>query len=209
MTAATASEVRGDIRRLCHSGLEWVALSEQAGKLIRKAVPHERVCWHPTDPASSLVMGSYVENLSTEGLPPLSWCEYAIEDLNKWAFLARRPRPVGILSRAAHGHPEHSPRFRELLRPLGIGWELRGSFVTDSACWGTIGIYRDRGEPDFSDEEADFLAGISGSLGEGFRRALLIASVETEQDPDGPGLLLLDDEDNVTSITATAERWLD
>src|SRR5215203_4883285 len=70
MTAATASEVRGDIRRLCHSGLEWVALSEQAGKLIRKAVPHERVCWHPTDPASSLVMGSYVENLSTEGLPP-------------------------------------------------------------------------------------------------------------------------------------------
>ena len=29
-----------------------LALSEQAGKLIRRVVPHERVCWHPTDPAA-------------------------------------------------------------------------------------------------------------------------------------------------------------
>jgi DNA-binding CsgD family transcriptional regulator len=208
MTAATASEVRGDIRRLCHSGLDWVALSERAGKLIRRVVPHERVCWHPTDPATFLVTGSYLENLSGEGLPPLSWCEYAVEDVNKWAFLARTPWPVGILSRATRGHREQSPRYRELLRPLGIGWELRGSFVADSACWGTVGIYRDPGEPDFSDEEAAFLAAISSTLGEGFRRALLISSITTEESPDGPGLLLLDEDDNITSITATAERWL-
>jgi DNA-binding CsgD family transcriptional regulator len=209
MSAATASEVRGDIHELCHRGLDWVALSERAGRLIRRVVSHERVCWHPTDPATFLVTGSYVENLSGEGLPPLSWCEYAVEDVNKWAFLARSPWPVGILSRATRGHREHSPRFRELLRPLGIGWELRASFVTDAACWGTVGIYRDPGEPDFSDEEAAFLAGISSTLAEGFRRALLISSITTEENPDGPGLLLLDDEDNVTSITPTAERWLD
>jgi DNA-binding CsgD family transcriptional regulator len=209
MSGATASEVRREMGDLCHRGLDWVALSEQAAKLIRRVVPHERVCWHPTDPATLLVTGSYVENLSGEGLPPLSWCEYAVEDVNKWAFLARSPLPVGILSRATRGHPEQSPRFRELLRPQGIGWELRGSFVADSGCWGTIGIYRDLGEPDFSDEEAAFLAGISNTLAEGFRRALLISSITTEENPDGPGLLLLDEEDNVTSITATAERWLD
>jgi hypothetical protein len=77
--------------------------------------------------------------------------------------------------------------------------------VTDSACWGTLGIYRDGGEPDFSDEEAAFLAGISSTLGEGFRRVLLISSMVTEENPDGPGLLLLNDDDNVTSITPTAE----
>jgi DNA-binding CsgD family transcriptional regulator len=209
MTAATASDVRGDIRRLCHSGLDWVTLSERAGELIRRVVPHERVCWHPTDPATFLVTGSYVENLFGDGLPPLSWCEYAVDDVNKWAFLARTPWPVGILSRAARGHREQSPRFRELLRPQGIGWELRASFVADSACWGTVGIYRDRGEPDFSDEEAAFLAGISSTLAEGFRRALLISSITTEENPDGPGLLLLDEEDNVASITPAAERWLE
>jgi DNA-binding CsgD family transcriptional regulator len=205
----TASEARKKIRRLCHRGLDWVALSEQAGKLIRRVVPHERVCWHPTDPATLLVTGSYVENLFGDGLPPLTWCEYAVEDVNKWSFLARSPWPVGILSRATHGHREQSPRYRELLRPQGIGWELRASFVTDSACWGTLGIYRDRGEADFSDAEAAFLAAISSTLGEGFRRALLLSSVVTEENPDGPGLLLLDDEDGVTSITPAAERWLD
>jgi DNA-binding CsgD family transcriptional regulator len=209
MTAATVSEARRDIHRLCHSGLDWVALSEQAGKLIRGVVPHERVCWHPTDPATFLVTGSYVENLVSEGLPPLSWCEYAVEDVNKWSFLARSPWPVGILSRATRGHPEQSTRFRELLRPLGVGWELRASFVTDSACWGATAICRNRDEPDFSDEEAAFLAGISSTLAEGFRRALLINSVVTERDADGPGLVLLDDENNITSITPAAEEWLD
>jgi DNA-binding CsgD family transcriptional regulator len=209
MTAATVSEARRDIHRLCHSGLDWVALSEQAGKLIRGVVPHERVCWHPTDPATFLVTGSYVENLVSEGLPPLSWCEYAVEDVNKWSFLARSPWPVGILSRATRGHPEQSTRFRELLRPLGVGWELRASFVTDSACWGATAICRNRDEPDFSDEEAAFLAGISSTLAEGFRRALLINSVVSERDADGPGLVLLDDENNITSITPAAERWLD
>ncbi len=81
--------------------------------------------------------------------------------------------------------------------------------MTDSACWGTLGIYRDRGEPDFSDKEAAFLAGISSTLGEGFRRALLISSVVTEENPDGPSLLLLDDDDSVTSISRAAERWLE
>jgi hypothetical protein len=39
---------------------------------------------------------------------------------------------------------------------------------------GNGGLYRDRGEPDFNDEEAAFVAGIAPTPGEGFRRALLI-----------------------------------
>jgi DNA-binding CsgD family transcriptional regulator len=208
MNAATAREVGRDITSLCHRGLDWVALSKEAGQLIRKVVPHERVCWHPADPATLLLTDAYLENLSPVGLPPLTWSEYAVEDVNKWAFLARSPWPVGILSRATQGHPERSPRYREILRPLGIGWELRASFVTDSTCWGMLGIYRNQEEPDFTDHEAAFVARVSSTLGEGFRRALLISSVVTEEDPDGPGLLLLDDEDNVVSITPSAERWL-
>lgn len=174
MTSAAAGEVRGQIRQLCHRGLDWAALREQAGELIRRVIPHERACWYPTDPATLLVTGSYVENLCGDGSPPLSWCEYAVEDVNKWSFVARSPWPVGILCRATHGHRDQSPRYRELLRPQGIGWELRASFVADSACWGTVGLYRDRGEPDFNDEETAFVAGIAPTPGEDFRRALLI-----------------------------------
>lgn len=209
MSAATANEVQREITALCHRGLDWAALSKQASRVIRKVVPHERVCWHPTDPATFLITGSYLENLFGTGLPPLPWCEYAVEDVNKWSFLARSPWPVGILSRATQGHPELSTRFRELLEPQGIGWELRASLVSDSVCWGALALCRDRKDPDFSDAEAAIIARISSTLGEGFRRAQLISSAAPGDDPDGPGLLLLDQEHNVLSITPAAERWLD
>jgi hypothetical protein len=111
MRADVASEVRRELTGLSHRGLDWVEFSEQGSNLIRRVVPHGRACWHPTDPGTLLVTGSYLENLFGQGLPPLTWCEYAVEDFNKWSFLARSPWPVGILSRATHGQPEHNPRF--------------------------------------------------------------------------------------------------
>lgn len=85
--------------------------------------------------------------------------------------------------------------------PYTAGFERFNHHTDAAGSSRSRSAYRDPGEPDFSDEEAAFLAEISSTLAEGFRRALLISSITTEENPDGPGLLLLDDEDNVTSIT--------
>jgi DNA-binding CsgD family transcriptional regulator len=104
---------------------------------------------------------------------------------------------------------EHSTRYRELLRPNGIEWELRASLVADGTCWGVIGLYRGPGESDFDHAEAAFVGAASRTLAEGFRRALLVAAVATDETPDGPGLIVLDPHDSTESLTPPAQRWLE
>jgi DNA-binding CsgD family transcriptional regulator len=204
-----AHNVRQDIIRLCHQGLDWVTLARRATERIGRVVPHESSCWHTIDPATLLLTGSFVQQLADGGFPLFTQCEYAREDVNKWSFLAQCHWPVGILTRVTHGDRDQSVRFRELLYPQGIEWELRASLVSDSLCWGALGFYRHRGEPDFNDREAAFVASIAVVLADGFRRALLVSAVETDDAPDGPGLILLDDRNGVDSISPAAERWLD
>ena len=54
------------------------------------------------------------------------------------------PRKAATLSEATGGHPERSPRFRDLLAPAGIGPELRSAFVADGATWGALILVRPR-----------------------------------------------------------------
>jgi DNA-binding CsgD family transcriptional regulator len=207
--ADLAATVRQDLVRLCQQGLDWVTLARRVTELIQPAVPHESSCWHTLDPATLLLTGSFVHHLADGGFPLFTHCEYALEDVNQWSFLAQSPWPVGILTRATHGRPAQSVRYRDLLQPQGVEWELRASLVSDSVCWGALGFYRHRGEPDFTDEEAAFVAAISGILAGGFRRALLVRAVLTDDVPDGPGLILLDERNGVDSISPAAEQWLD
>jgi DNA-binding CsgD family transcriptional regulator len=130
--------------------------------------------------------------------------------VNKWTHLARRPKPVGVLSEATHGHPEQSPRFRDLLAPRGIGHELRASFVSDNQCWGYLGIYRDRGCSDFSDDDVAFMLDIGAQIADGMRRALLIGAVTSPtRDAPIPGVVLVDSSGQISGLTTAAQELLD
>jgi hypothetical protein len=59
LRADAANEVRRELTGLSRRGLHWVEFSEQASNLIRRVVPHERACWHPTDPGTLLVSAPY------------------------------------------------------------------------------------------------------------------------------------------------------
>lgn len=203
-------QARKQISWLCDDGLDWVTLTREATRLLQRVVPFERVCWHPIDPSTLLLTGSVTENLPDGGLPLLTWLEYASEDVNQWAALSRLRTPVGVLSEAAEGDRTRSRRYRELLRPMGLGWELRAALVSDSSCWGALGLYRDEHEQDFAAEEAEFVASVSDLLGEGFRRALIAEAIEEAgDDPDEPGLVLLDADGQTQAISPAAQRLLD
>jgi hypothetical protein len=135
-----------EIVRLCHSGLNVDSWMDETMRTVRRHVPYDRSCWHTVDPATLLFTSMTQENLGEE--PRLPSYEYEIADVIKCRHLARSPLPVGVLSEATRGHPEQSPRFRDLLAPRGIGDVLRASFVSQGQCWGYLGLYRDRGRPD-------------------------------------------------------------
>src|SRR6185503_13695195 len=145
----TLRRARKEILRLGASGLDWVSFATRATDVIRRVVPFDRSCWHTVDPGTVLFTGSLNQNVGCSG----TWLaehEYVIEDVNKWWFLARSGRLAGATSLATHGDPSRSARHRSH-EAYGIDDELRGSFVSDGAYWGSAGFLRDRGRPWFTE----------------------------------------------------------
>src|SRR5712691_5965526 len=195
-----------EVVSLCHSGLDFVTLFREASSRLRAAVPFDRTCWHTLDPATLLFTSAWSQNLpqGPAVLKKLTGHEYEIDDVNKWAYLAGRDWPVGVLRHATHGCPDLSPRFRELLRPEGIGEELRASFVSGGTGWGALGLYRDHGRDGFDDDEAALLAELSSHLADGVRRALLLDGAAGGTDELGPGLIMLDRANDIEAMNAAA-----
>src|SRR5919109_938912 len=197
---------RAEIARLADSGLDWVTFATRASAVVRRLVPFDRDCWHPVDPGTVLFTGSFAQNMTCSGVW-LAHHEYVVEDVNKWAFLARSGYRAGSLSKATHGNLSLSARYRS--GGGNIADELRGSFVVDGGYWGAAGFLRDPGRPWFDDDEVQLLASLSPLIAEGFRRAILNLSPALEQrSEDSAGLVVFDEQGRVESISEAAERWL-
>lgn len=202
-----AERVRREVGAIAGRGGGWVEMARDLGRVLQRVIPTDRQCWHTIDPDTLLFTAAVAENLPPE--PRLPHHEYAIPDVNSWVALARTGATVGILSRATHGRPEISARYRGLLEPYGIAHEMRASFVAaDGACWGAMSFFRDRGRPDFTDEEAALLRSVAGPIADGFRRSFLVAQVLRADEPEAPGLVLFGPQ-GPESITPSARDWLE
>lgn len=199
-----------EVVSLCHSGLDFVMLFREASARLAAAVPFDRTCWHTLDPATLLFTSAWSQDLphGAAVARKLTSHEYEIDDVNKWSYLAGRDWPVGVLRHATHGCPDLSPRFRDLLRPLGIGDELRASFVSAGAGWGALGLYRDHGRAGFDEDEAALLAELSSHLADGVRRALLLDGAPASTEELGPGLVVLGAANDVEEMNAAAPALL-
>lgn len=194
---------------LCHSGLNLEEFFDEAGRLVRRIVAFDGFCSLSLDPATLLPTSHFTHNsMRPEDVPRLAENEYAREDFNKMAELARAPRPARALSVATSGVPERSPRYREILSANGFSDELRLA-ARDDAAWACFAFYRAEGEPPFAEADVEFVADVSALLAEGVRRAILLAAAPTEDGPDAPGLILLDESGATEAVTPAAQRWLD
>jgi DNA-binding CsgD family transcriptional regulator len=194
---------------LCHSGLDVPGFFDEAGRLVRRIVPFDGFCSLTLDPATLLPTSHFTHNsMRPEDVPRLAENEYAHEDFNKIAALARAPRPAGVLSAATEGVLTRSARYREILSANGFGDELRLTALDESGCWACFAFYRAEGEAEFEGADADFVAGLAKVLAEGVRRSILLAAAPTEEGPDAPGLILLRSGGEIEAITPAAERWL-
>lgn len=202
-----ARRVKQEIRYACHRGLDSLALAYEIRRLVDTVVPFDFSCWHPTDPATGLIAGGIFE-IPHALTARVSEIEFFEDDFNSLAELASRRCPVGILRAETGGQPERSARYREILRPIGLEEELRAVFVTRSGAWAVAGMFRERGGPAFDAEEARFVTGISGTVAEGFRTALLISTMGTADTTEAPGIVLFDNDGTIQDISPTAARWI-
>jgi DNA-binding CsgD family transcriptional regulator len=200
---------RDGIVRASANELPPLELLEEVARRVRSVVPYAAAGWLLTDPATLLHTGAFTEDVPRDLHLRLIDNELADDDFAKFSQIARSSRSVLSLSEATDGELERSARFRKIYAPEGYGAELRAAFRTRDACWAVACFAREEGAPDFDDEEVEFLASISEHVAHGLRGALLIdASQEPSPHAEAPGMLVLDEDNNLESQTGEAERWL-
>lgn len=192
----------------CRSGLPPEGLRGSVLSRLKRAVSFDAAFWATVDPATILFTQPHQHEIPAETAPYFIQNEYGDEDVNRWTTLARDRTGVRSLSEVTAGDLEKSPRFRDILQPLGLGDELRAVFRVGGICWGCICLHREAGA-DFSKEEAEYLQRLAPHIAEGIRAGLLVSSLELPQIADAPGLVMLTPEGSITSATDTGRQWLE
>jgi DNA-binding CsgD family transcriptional regulator len=207
MDSRIVARTEQEIVRLCHAGLDSTTLRLESVRRLRKLIPVDSFWFATADPATLLFTGSVVEDIPEEVTPSFVTNEFLQPDVNKWTELVRAARPAGLYM-ATRGEPANSPRYHEILEPLGWGDELRAALRYGGSCWGFVCLHRGKSRPGFTLEEAAFLHRLTPHLAAGLRTALLLAKPEPTPESEGPGLLVLADDLSVVATTPAAERWL-
>ena len=156
MTTDLKARTRDEIVRLSARGLEIEGFFDEAGEILRRAVPFDGFCSMTVDPATMLLTSHIAhDSVRPEDVPRLGRNEFLEEDVNKFVVLARAPRPAGVLTDATGNHLDGSPRYRDILRPNGFRDQLRVSLLDDDTCWGWVALCHSRSRPVSGDRAAD------------------------------------------------------
>jgi DNA-binding CsgD family transcriptional regulator len=185
---------------------------------LRRVLDCDATCWHTLDPQTGLMTSDAPQELISEGVftpqaaadagAGIVASEYFVTDVNTFASLAARRVPVGILSQASKGHPARSPRYRDVLEPAGIPFELRAAFVNRGRCWGAVHIARREHRRDFTADDAAALASITAVIADGIRTSIRFDAARQAGDGSAPGLVVLGPANDVELITPPAQELL-
>ncbi len=213
MTAtAGARHARDDLDVLAHAGLDSFEFRKRALRTLTKMIPFDGYCWWTTDPGTGFFTSAVANPESDD--PDRIFCrmvhanEFVDADYNKFRVLARRPSHAGVLSEATHGELERSDRYQRMLRPIGFEHELRLALVDGSNCWGALMVLRSPDTADFSPQERRIANQLTDSLAVGLRLGLVHGATTADWTADGPGLILLSEDNDVITLTPSAEPWL-
>lgn len=200
--------VLDDLERLALRAPTRSEFFDEAAARIKRNVPFDGACWHTLDPGSDLITQHRLQDLP-DRFPILANNEYAVDDVNKFEQLARARRKAATLSQSTGGHPERSPRFRELLTPAGLGPELRSAFVADGTTWGALILVRQAGKTEFEDREVELIASASALFARAVRRGLISEACESVASRhDAPGVIEFDATGSLTRASSTATALL-
>jgi DNA-binding CsgD family transcriptional regulator len=193
----------------CYAGLDAAGLREEVLRRLRRMLPVDAAFFATVDPMTLLFTSAAADEPLGAATPLFLDNEFGRDDVNKFAALAESADPVASLDRATRGQRPASARYREIMGPLGLGDELRAALVTKNGCWGVLCLHREDASHGFDAKEISLIRRISPHVAEGLRRAVTIGPVA----PIGgeavvPGMIVLDANLAVVSMSQEAERWL-
>jgi DNA-binding CsgD family transcriptional regulator len=192
----------------CYAGLDAAALRREVAARLKAVAGVDAAFVATVDPATLLFTSAVSEEPLIEAAPAFLANELGGRDVNRFTDLAAAPDPVRTLDQATLGDRDSSARHAAIMRPLGLGDELRVALRTRQACWGVMCLHRQVGATGFSPRDRDIVARIAPHVAEGLRRAVLAGQARDPHPALGHGVVILDASGSVTSVNDAAERWL-
>jgi DNA-binding CsgD family transcriptional regulator len=174
---------------------------------LRAAIGAGPVFLATADPVSGVFSSTFTFDIPQEAASAFFANELTGRDVVTFRSLTTTSVPVDALFHATGGDPRQSPRWRDIIAPLGWGDELRAAIRTDEVTWGYLCLHRTVGERPFSARDAQRLAELVPTLGHAIRRAALAAAphdVHLES-----GVILVDEHARLIGTTGGASAWLD
>jgi DNA-binding CsgD family transcriptional regulator len=204
-----ATQVRR-FERLANGSVDLATLPEKLLEALARLVSFDAFCWGAVDPGSLLPTRA-----TGTTVPHSTQVIWEIHELVARGVVPRDVRPlarsaryVARLSEIIDQRSEHSTVYQRVLRPRGLEHQLRAALVVDDTHWGLLHL--ERRHPDFSASELTLLDTLVPHLAHAFRRWILadpnqpIATVT----PAIPGVIVLDQDNEVDSMSVEAEHWL-
>ena len=195
------------ITRLCGQGLPGDDLFTRLSGQLRKAVAFRTAGWQQLDPGTLLPMPGLLLQADHDRVGRIIHNEYFEPDVVKFRDLARAKVPAQSLWQATGGQLHRSARYRTILADLGNGDDVRMVFRSGSTVWGSACLARTAADPPFSRDDIYFLARVCEPVARGLRLSHLLAGAHPAN-PAPPGVLILDSDDSIISLTEAARHWL-
>jgi DNA-binding CsgD family transcriptional regulator len=197
-----------DLIRHCHGEVGSPDLQRNMLTWLRRILPVDAVAFGTADPQTLLFTGFFNEEPLDTASALFLENELGGNDVNTFAGLAMAETHVASLDSATGGDRMSSPRYCDIMRPLGLGDELRVALVTGSQCWGYLCLHRTDEPSGFTESEFAVVAAAAPHLGHALRQAALLDRSTTTASGHEPGVIVLADDLSLVAITARASEFL-
>src|SRR5436305_10900059 len=206
-TETSRRRARAEIARLARADLDNDEFRWEAARVLRQAIGFDWWCWTMLDPAAGLP----TRYLSTN--PIVSTAQrrfYRMLPRSGHAFPEwKSGRPVSILSAVTGGDLHRSSLWSKLLGPGGAGDDMQVRLVADGSAWAHLDLAREGSARRFTQQDADFMAGLAPLLAARLRAGLRRPPRAGPRAPPGPagepgeepGTIILDGELSLVGAT--------
>ncbi|GEL24792.1 helix-turn-helix transcriptional regulator [Pseudonocardia sulfidoxydans NBRC 16205] len=203
----TVSDAERVVLRACRVGPDVGELQRSVLAALRRVVTVDAAFVTAADPETLLFTGVHVEEPLAAVTAQFLANEFGGGGVNTFAGLVGSAGHVCSLDEATGGDRMASPRYREILRPIGLGDELRAALVSAGQCWGYLCLHRADGGLGFGPGEIEVVQRVVPHLAHALRQAVVLHAPAPEV-VGRPGVVLLDERHELVACTAEAEELL-
>jgi DNA-binding CsgD family transcriptional regulator len=206
-TVRELNRCREHLGRLADSRFEAESIQRETIVDLQRVIGFDRWCLPLADPDTLVPLSGIAEHNFGARVGRALELEYGSGDFATKHALGRGPKTVQSLSCETRGDLARSPRWDEVMRPVGIGDIAAAACRDPFGCWGWIELYRDQGDRKFDDYELALLADAGRILAPALRRSFVGAPDTAAAEPSSPGVIVLKADLSLASWTAEARAW--